>query len=108
MIIKVTPPDELKAAFMQMIALLPDKIQNDKDAQTRVLVMLKTGGLKLARQYLQILKINLDPEYSVPQRLFPAPTEAPEASESDKDDAANTTKDGSIADDYNATDGDID
>jgi hypothetical protein len=108
MIIKVTPPDELKAAFMQMVALLPDQIQNEQDTQTRVLVMLKTGGLKLARQYLQILKINLDPQYSVPQRLFPAPTEAPEASASEKNDAANTTKEGSIPDDYNATDNQID
>jgi hypothetical protein len=102
MIIKVTPPEELKAVFMQMIALLPDKLQDDKDTQSRVLVMLKTGGLKLARQFVQIAKINLDPQYSVPQRLFPTPAERPATSDSDKTLTANSIKDGSTPDDYDS------
>ena len=49
-------PDEFRYTFKRLINLLPYNQRNDRHAQKNVLLYLKLGGEKLARQYIEILK----------------------------------------------------
>ena len=52
-------PDEFQYTFKHLINLVPYKQRNDWHAQKIVLLYLKIGGEKLARQYVEVLKSNL-------------------------------------------------
>jgi len=52
-------PDEFQYTFKRLINLVPYKQRNDRHAQKIVLLYLKLGGEKLARQYIEVLKSNL-------------------------------------------------
>lgn len=52
-------PDEFQYTFKRLINLVPYKQRNDRNAQKIVLLYLKLGGEKLARQYVEVLKSNL-------------------------------------------------
>lgn len=49
-------PDEFQYTFKRLINLLPYNQRNDRHAQKNVLLYLKLGGEKLARQYIEILR----------------------------------------------------
>jgi hypothetical protein len=52
-------PDEFQYTFKRLINLVPYKQRNDRNAQKIVLLYLKLGGEKLARQYVEVLKSDL-------------------------------------------------
>ena len=52
-------PDEFQYTFKRLINLVPYKQRNDRHAQKIVLLYLKLGGEKLAKQYIEILKSDL-------------------------------------------------
>lgn len=52
-------PDEFQYTFKRLINLTPHQQRNDPDTQKVVLLYLKLGGEKLARQYIEILKSDL-------------------------------------------------
>ena len=52
-------PDEFQYTFQRLINLVPYKQRNDRHAQKVLLLYLKLGGEKLARQYIEILKSDL-------------------------------------------------
>jgi len=52
-------PDEFQYTFKRLINLAPHQQRNDQDTQNIVLLYLKLGGEKLARQYIEILKSDL-------------------------------------------------
>jgi hypothetical protein len=52
-------PDEFQYAFKRLINLAPHQQRNDQDTQKTVLLYLKLGGEKLARQYIEVLKSDL-------------------------------------------------
>ncbi len=49
-------PDEFQYTFKRLINLLPYNQRNDRHAKKNVLLYLKLGGEKLARQYIEILR----------------------------------------------------
>ncbi len=52
-------PDEFQYTFKRLINLAPHQQRNDQDTQKIVLLYLKLGGEKLARQYIEVLKSDL-------------------------------------------------
>jgi hypothetical protein len=52
-------PDEFQYTFKRLINLVPQEQRNDRDTQKIVLLYLKLGGEKLARQYVEVLKSDL-------------------------------------------------
>ncbi|MDH3344388.1 MAG: hypothetical protein OEL58_04045 [Desulfobacteraceae bacterium] len=52
-------PDEFQYTFKRLINLVPYKQRNDRHTQKIVLLYLKLGGEKLARQYVEVLKSDL-------------------------------------------------
>jgi len=52
-------PDEFQYTFKRLINLVPYKQRNDRHTQKIVLLYLKLGGEKLAKQYVEVLKSDL-------------------------------------------------
>lgn len=52
-------PDEFQYTFKRLINLIPQEQRTDRDIQKIVLLYLKLGGEKLARQYVEVLKSDL-------------------------------------------------
>ena len=52
-------PDEFQYTFKRLINLAPHQQRNDQEIQKIVLLYLKLGGEKLARQYIEVLKSDL-------------------------------------------------
>jgi len=52
-------PEEFQYTFKRLINLVPYKQRNDRHTQEIVLLYLKLGGEKLARQYVEVLKSDL-------------------------------------------------
>ena len=59
MVKRLNIPDEFQYTFKRLINLVPYKQRNDRHTQTILLLYLKLGGEKLARQYIEVLKSNL-------------------------------------------------
>ena len=55
---KLNIPDDLGMAFQRCTNLLPHELQDDSDIQKNILVFLKFGGEKLARQYIATTKMH--------------------------------------------------
>ena len=51
-------PDELELAFQHLINLLPDPLKDDDHTRRILFIYLKLGGEKLARQRIEIIKMN--------------------------------------------------
>lgn len=52
-------PDELKGTFKRLMNRVPDEHRNDRHAQKIVQLYLKLGGEKLAKQYVEIIKLHV-------------------------------------------------
>ena len=52
-------PDKFQYTFKRLINLVPYKQRNERDTHKIILLYLKLGGEKLARQYVEVLKSNL-------------------------------------------------
>jgi len=55
---KMKLPNELQGSFQRLINLFHYELKNDDYAQQVILTFLKFGGEKLARQYIEISKMN--------------------------------------------------
>jgi len=55
---KLNIQDDLGMAFQRCTNLLPYKLQDNSHIQKNILVFLKFGGEKLARQYIETTKMN--------------------------------------------------
>ncbi|OQY14129.1 MAG: hypothetical protein B6I30_01490 [Desulfobacteraceae bacterium 4572_187] len=51
-------PNELQESFQRLMNHLPYQLKNDGYTQQVILTFLKFGGEKLARQYIEISKMN--------------------------------------------------
>ncbi len=78
----VNIPDDLIETFKRLMSQVPDKLRNDSHTQQVTRLYLKFGGEKLARQYIESVKLSLREE----ERQQMAETGNPEASDSDMDD----------------------
>ncbi len=55
---KLNTLDDLGMAFQRCTNLLPDKLQDNSHIQKNILVFLKFGGEKFARQYIETTKMH--------------------------------------------------
>ena len=51
-------PDELELAFQHLINLLPDPLKDDDHIRRILFIYLQLGGEKLARQRIEVIKMN--------------------------------------------------
>ena len=56
MVKRLNIPDEFQYTFKRLINLVPYQQRNERYTQKIVLLYLKLGGEKLARQYIEVLK----------------------------------------------------
>ncbi len=56
MVKRLNIPDEFQYTFKRLINLVPYQQRNERHTQKIVLLYLKLGGEKLARQYIEVLK----------------------------------------------------
>ncbi|MEJ2658636.1 MAG: hypothetical protein P8012_15860 [Desulfobacterales bacterium] len=59
---KVNIPDELIGTYQRLLFQIPEKLRNDSHTQQITQLYLKLGGEKLARQYIEIVKMNIREE----------------------------------------------
>jgi hypothetical protein len=75
----VNIPDELMEAFKRLMNQVPEKLRNNSHTQHVIQIYLKLGGEKLARQYIEIVRLNVREE----ERQHMAETEDTEGSDMD-------------------------
>ncbi len=71
--------DELIETFKRLMIQVPEKLRNDGHTQQVVQLYLKLGGERLARQYAEVLRLNVQEE----ERQTVDETENPEDSDTD-------------------------
>ena len=54
---KLNIPDEVQGTFKRLMNSVPHELRNDIDTQRIILVYLKIGGAKLARQGVEVIKM---------------------------------------------------
>lgn len=69
MIDKFNVPEEHQTAFRRMLRILPDGFREDETKMQALLVYLKLGGEKLARQRLEIAKRAFQREFVLFKRV---------------------------------------
>ena len=72
-------PDELIETFKRLMNQVPEKLRNDNHTRQVTQLYLKLGGEKLARQYIEIVNLNVREE----ERQNIDETENPEDSDMD-------------------------
>lgn len=75
-------PDELKRTYRQLMNKVPSQHRGDRHAQKIIQLYLKLGGERLAKQYIEIIKLHVREK----KRQDEAAAKASE--ESDVDDAS--------------------
>jgi len=55
----LTIPDELKGTFMRLMNQVPNEQRADPETQKIIRVYLKLGGERLAKQYIEIIKLRV-------------------------------------------------
>jgi hypothetical protein len=75
----VNIPDELMGTFKHLMNQVPEKLRSDSHTQQVIQLYLKLGGEKLARQYIEVVKLNVREE----ERQNIDETENPEDSDID-------------------------
>jgi hypothetical protein len=55
-------PDELQGTFKRLINRVPEKLRVDSHIQKIIRLYLKLGGEKLAKQYIEIIKLRVREE----------------------------------------------
>ena len=58
----VNIPDELIETFKRLMIQIPEKLRNDSHTQQVAYLYLKLGGERLARQYIDIMKLTVREE----------------------------------------------
>jgi hypothetical protein len=58
----VNIPDELTETFKRLMNQIPEKLRNDSHTQQVTYLYLKLGGERLARQYVDIIKLTVREE----------------------------------------------
>ncbi|MCG6972663.1 MAG: hypothetical protein LJE66_05930 [Desulfobacterales bacterium] len=58
----VNIPDELTETFRRLMNQIPEKLRNDSHTQQVAYLYLKLGGERLARQYIDIMKLTVREE----------------------------------------------
>lgn len=86
MIDKFNVPEEHQTAFRRMLRILPDGFREDETKMQALLVYLKLGGEKLARQRLDIAKRAFQREFVLFKRV-PGEDRLDDGEEDDDDDA---------------------
>ncbi|MBI9085240.1 MAG: hypothetical protein JEZ11_16710 [Desulfobacterales bacterium] len=84
MIDKLNLPEEHQTAFRRMLRILPDGFREDEAKMQALLVYLKLGGEKLARQRLDIAKRAFQREFVLFKRV--PGEDRPDDDEEDDDD----------------------
>ena len=77
----VNIPDELTETFRRLMNQIPEKLRNDSHTQQVAYLYLKLGGERLARQYIDIIKLTIREE----ERQAVDENEDPEDSDMDED-----------------------
>lgn len=52
-------PDELKGTFKRLMNQVPSEHRADRDTQKIIQIYLKLGGERLAKQYIEIIKLQV-------------------------------------------------
>ena len=55
-------PDELQGTFKRLMYRVPEKLRSDNHTQKIIQLYLKLGGEKLAKQYIEIIKLRVREE----------------------------------------------
>ena len=55
-------PDELQGTFKRLMNRVPEKLRIDSHVQKIIQLYLKLGGEKLAKQYIEIIKLRVREE----------------------------------------------
>jgi hypothetical protein len=55
----VNIPDDILETLKRLMSAVPEKLRGDSHTQTVIQLYLKLGGEKLARQYIDIIKLNV-------------------------------------------------
>lgn len=55
-------PDELQGTFKRLMNRVPEKLRIDSHIQKIIQLYLKLGGEKLAKQYIEIIKLRVREE----------------------------------------------
>lgn len=55
-------PDELQGTFKRLIYRVPEKLRFDSHTHKTLQLYLKLGGEKLAKQYIEIIKLRIREE----------------------------------------------
>ena len=86
MIEKFNIPEEHHTAFRRLLRILPDGFREDESKMQTLVVYLKLGGEKLARQRLELAKRPFQREYALFKRVTVLPEGRPEEdAENDSD-----------------------
>jgi hypothetical protein len=64
-------PDELCATYKRVMRRVPNELRGDTEFLRKIMVYLKIGGEKLARQRIEITKKPFREGYSLINRLIP-------------------------------------
>lgn len=75
-------PDNLRPFFDQVMKSAPEALCDDEKFQQAILVYLKLGGVKLARQHVQTLTVEFCKGFQLEQQSYD-----PDADEDDEDDS---------------------
>ncbi|MGA7144230.1 MAG: hypothetical protein WBY47_06960 [Desulfobacterales bacterium] len=79
----VNIPDELTETFKRLMNQVPEKLKSDSYTQQVTQLYLKLGGEKLARQYIDIVKLSVHDE----EHQTNDDAENPEDSDMDEEDS---------------------
>jgi hypothetical protein len=71
--------DDVMETFKRLMHQVPEKLRSDSHTQQVIQLYLKLGGEKLARQYIEVVKLNVREE----ERQDIDETENPEDSDTD-------------------------
>jgi hypothetical protein len=75
----VNIPDELMGTFKRLMHQVPEKLRSESHTQQVIQLYLKLGGEKLAKQYIEIVRLNVRDE----ERQHIDEAENPEDSDTD-------------------------
>ena len=59
---KLNIPDELQGTFKRLMYRVPEILRSDSHTQGVILLYLKLGGEKLAKQHIEIIKLRVREE----------------------------------------------
>ncbi len=68
MVEKHIVPEELRVSYKRMLNLAPDELCDDPNFQQAILLYLKIGGEKLARQHIKVATQPFCAEFTIKQR----------------------------------------